>query len=90
MLADVRMSYQRSTTGMGCEEKELHQYLQGAYESCHGTLLLLAVQAQTAAMQVIKFSPDGRWLCSGAEDGTVKLWDLAAGKLMQNFTAHEV
>jgi katanin p80 WD40 repeat-containing subunit B1 len=85
-------------------------------------------KGHTKGISVIRFSPDGRWLCSGAEvldhcmimgpvyhledvdsvtydrhvrfqgssrsylttslrcqDGTVKLWDLAAGKLMQAF-----
>jgi katanin p80 WD40 repeat-containing subunit B1 len=29
---------------------------------------------------VIKFSPDGRWVASGGDDGLVKIWDLTAGK----------
>lgn len=33
----------------------------------------------------MRFSPDGRWIVSGGEDGTVKIWDLTAGKLLHDF-----
>ena len=32
----------------------------------------------------IRFSPDGQWIASGGEDGAVKVWDLRAGKLMND------
>eukprot|EP00003_Mantamonas_plastica_P002777 TRINITY_DN1217_c0_g1_i1.p1 TRINITY_DN1217_c0_g1~~TRINITY_DN1217_c0_g1_i1.p1 ORF type:complete len:546 (-),score=215.14 TRINITY_DN1217_c0_g1_i1:34-1671(-) len=31
------------------------------------------------------FSPDGRWLVSGSDDGTARLWDLTAGKQLHSF-----
>ncbi|KAL1434207.1 hypothetical protein MTO96_011849 [Rhipicephalus appendiculatus] len=36
----------------------------------------------------LKFSPDGRWIASGSEDGSVKLWDLPAGKMLSEFRDH--
>lgn len=32
-----------------------------------------------------RFSPDGRWVVSGAEDASIKIWDLTAGKLLHEF-----
>eukprot|EP00958_Prasinococcus_capsulatus_P019921 scaffold2534_cov364-Prasinococcus_capsulatus_cf.AAC.10 len=40
-------------------------------------------------VNVVRFSPDGRWIVSGGEDGHVKLWDLTAGKLLHDFKVHE-
>ncbi|GMH62317.1 hypothetical protein TL16_g12609 [Triparma laevis f. inornata] len=35
----------------------------------------------------VKFSPDGAWVAScSKEDGTLKVWDLIAGKIMHSFT----
>ena len=39
-------------------------------------------------MRQILFSPDGRWVISGADDGLIKLWDLTMGKLLHEFTFH--
>ena len=33
----------------------------------------------------MRFSPDGRWVVAGGEDGSVKIWDLTAGKLLHDF-----
>ncbi|GFR19764.1 hypothetical protein TNCT_196761, partial [Trichonephila clavata] len=40
------------------------------------------------AVNTLKFSPDGRWIASGSEDGVIKLWDLPAGKLRTEFKGH--
>ena len=44
--------------------------------------------AQDKAIRALAVSKDGARLLSGGEDRTVKLWALAAGKLVYSFTGH--
>lgn len=39
-------------------------------------------------MNSLRFSPDGRWVASAGEDSTIKIWDLAAGKLLIDLKQH--
>ncbi|EER08785.1 hypothetical protein Pmar_PMAR029680, partial [Perkinsus marinus ATCC 50983] len=32
----------------------------------------------------VRFSPHGKWLVGGGSDGSVRLWDLSAGKLLKD------
>lgn len=41
--------------------------------------------AHSDIVGAVTFSPDGRLLASGSKDGTVKLWDVAQGKLSRSF-----
>jgi hypothetical protein len=39
-------------------------------------------------VEALAFSPDGKWLISGADDLTVKLWETATGRLVARFDGH--
>ena len=46
----------------------------------------LPESGHTASVRSVAFSPDGKTLASGADDGFVKLWDLAGGKELRTLT----
>jgi len=47
------------------------------------------VKAHKGWIRTLAVSPDGRLLASGGNDRLVKLWNLADGKLVQEFPGHE-
>uniref|UniRef100_A0A8C4Q748 Katanin p80 WD40 repeat-containing subunit B1 n=1 Tax=Eptatretus burgeri TaxID=7764 RepID=A0A8C4Q748_EPTBU len=49
---------------------------------------LLKVYGHADCVNCVRFSPDGRWIASAGGDGSARIWDLAAGKLLHNFTNH--
>lgn len=34
----------------------------------------------TGAINSVQLSPDSKWVASGGEDGSLRLWDIASGK----------
>jgi WD40 repeat protein len=46
------------------------------------------LRGHTQYVQALAFSPDSRWLVSGSEDGTIRVWDVATGALHAHLTEH--
>lgn len=42
----------------------------------------------TKPINAITFAPDGRWLASGANDDTIKIWDPSTGHLLRTLYGH--
>ncbi|KAA3677805.1 katanin p80 WD40 repeat-containing subunit B1 [Paragonimus westermani] len=45
-------------------------------------------RGHAGGVNMVRFSPDGKWVVSSGEDGVVKLWDLSAGRQLAELTGH--
>lgn len=43
----------------------------------------VVLEGHTAEVQSIAYSPDGKWIASGSDDQTIKIWDAAQGTLVK-------
>jgi len=50
--------------------------------------LLRSLEGNTAEVDSVAFSPDGRQLSIGSKDQTIKLWDAMTGRLLRTTTGH--
>ena len=50
---------------------------------------LVLQTGHTGPINAIALSPDGRFLVSGSDDSTLKLWDIAAGNVLRTLFGHD-
>ena len=49
---------------------------------------LVLQTGHTGSILALAISPDGRWLVSGGQDSTLKIWDLKSGTLLRTLYGH--
>lgn len=49
---------------------------------------LIVQSGHSGPVTAVAFSADGRWLASGSEDTTVKIWDVRSGRELRTFAGH--
>ncbi|PGH06950.1 hypothetical protein AJ80_08082 [Polytolypa hystricis UAMH7299] len=52
------------------------------------TPMIQALAGHLETVRIITFSPDGKQIATGSEDGIIKLWDTVTGSLQQTLSGH--
>lgn len=51
-------------------------------------LTTFRVRKSSARINVVSLRPDGRWVLSGSDDGTLRLWELSTSQCLRIFKGH--
>jgi WD40 repeat protein len=70
--------------GEGVKGKEAAVYL---ITMASGRMRVL--KGHTAAVHALTFSPDGKMLASGSEDHTIRVWEVASGRVLRLLGGHK-
>jgi serine/threonine protein kinase/class 3 adenylate cyclase len=54
---------------------------------CH--LDMMTLKGHSAPVFSVVFSPDGKWIASGSEDKTIKIWDAETGRELATLAGHQ-
>ena len=54
-----------------------------------GGALTGIVKAHGGAIEALALSPNGRWILSGSQDWTLRLWDLETNSVVRTFEGHQ-
>ncbi len=49
---------------------------------------LRTLTGHSEVVRSVVYSPDGRYLASGSQDKTIKIWEVATGKELRTLTGH--
>ena len=74
--------------------KELLQEYSGRFDTLFGTKNIATIECRRLEghdgnVSSVQFSFDGRYVLSGSDDTTVKLWDTRTGACIRTFTGHK-
>lgn len=53
-----------------------------------GWQAIRSLQGHTGPIHALSLSPDGRWIATGSEDQTIRIWDLSDGTLQTQLSGH--
>ena len=49
---------------------------------------MLTLTGHSSGVRSVAYSPDGRYLASGGDDGAIKIWEVATGTELRTLTDH--
>ena len=54
-----------------------------------GQLETVVQRGHALAVRTLCFSPDGKFLASGSEDKTIKIWEFSSGRELKTLNGHQ-
>ncbi|NOK63454.1 MAG: hypothetical protein GFH25_541276n7 [Chloroflexi bacterium AL-N10] len=58
------------------------------HQTFENTLLRASLEGHTAPIRATAWSPNGRWVLTGSDDTTVRVWDPTSGEQVGTFEGH--